>query len=81
MLAELRRLTDRPNLGPGDLPALLRRIELRPSDTHLLVDRAALIGDEHPELAIQDIYRRLRENERLVHEDGTTLRLALPPAA
>ena len=79
VLDQLRRLTNRPSLGAEGLLALLRRVELRPCDTHLILDRAAFIGPDHPELALQDLDGRLAAGERLVMEDaGETLRVALP---
>ena len=79
VLAELRRLADRPDLGADDMPALLKRLELRSGDTHLVLDRAALFGDDHPQLALEDLRGRLSEGERLVIEpDRKALRVALP---
>ena len=79
VLAELRRLSDRPGLDADDVPALLQRLELRTADTHLVLDRDALFAGDHPELALEDLRGRLREGERLVVEpDGRSLRIALP---
>ena len=79
VLHELRRLADRPNLGADDIPSLLQRIELRSTDTHLVLDRAALFGDDHPELALEDLQGRLGDGERLVIEPGgASIRVALP---
>ena len=77
--AELRRLADRPGLHRDDVPALLKRLELRSTDTHLVLDRDALFGDDHPELALEDLRARLADGERLVVEPGgKALRIALP---
>ena len=79
VLAELRRLAERPDLGADAIPALLKRLELRSSDTHLVLDRAALFGDDHPELALEDLRARLGGGERLaVEPGGHALRIALP---
>ena len=80
VLAELGRLADRPSFGAGDLPALLRRVELRPTDTQLVLDQAALFGLDHPELALEDLRRRLAPDERLVVEASSppALRICLP---
>ena len=79
VLAELRRLTDRPGLSAAELPALLRRVEIRSADTHLVLDRLAFVGDDHPDLAVQDLDARLAPGERMVMEDaGAALRIALP---
>ena len=79
VLAELRRLADRPGLGHADVAGLLVRMELRAADTHLVLHRAALFGDDHPELALEDLQGRLQAGERLVQEPGgEALRIALP---
>ena len=62
-----------------DVPALLKRLELRANDTHLIVDQEALFEGDHPELALEDLRARLAADERLVAElEGHTLRIALP---
>ena len=78
VLGELRRLADRPSIGAGDVPALLKRLELRANDTHLIVDQEALFNGDHPELALEDLRARLTADERLVMEPGGRLRIALP---
>ena len=79
VLADLRRLASKSALGAGDVRALLHRVELRRTDTHLVLDRVALFGDDHPELALQDLRARLGDGERLVVEPGgQALRIALP---
>ena len=55
VLAELRRLADRPALGAADVTDLLTRIELRSGDTHLVLDRDVLFQGDHPELALEDL--------------------------
>ncbi len=79
VLADLRCLADRPALGADDVHALLKRLELRRADTHLVLDRGALVGADHPELALEDLRARLGAGERLVLEPGgKALRVALP---
>ena len=80
VLCELGRLADRPSLGAPDLPALLRRLELRATDTQLVLDQEALFGLDHPELALEDLRSRLRPGERLVVEPTSppALRISLP---
>ena len=77
VLTTLRRLTDGPALGTEELRALLRRIEARPADTHLLLDPGALAVGNHPDLALQDLESRLHPGERMV-QDGDLIRIALP---
>ncbi len=79
VLAELRRLSGRPQLTPEQIPLLLRRVELRSAGTHMILDRGELVGEDHPELALQDLEGRLGSRERMVVEpDGDGLRIALP---
>lgn len=74
----LCRLYGRPDGVWDDLGSALRRIEVRPSDIHLLVDAATVFAGDHPELAIQDLRSKLEEGERIVLEDGgRTIRVAL----
>ena len=79
VLTEMRRFTDKPTLDSADVLKRLLRIELRQADTHLILDRAAFVGDDHPELALQDLEARLGAGERMVMEgEGAALRIALP---
>ena len=81
VVSELRRLSGRAHLQEEDVPALLKRIELRAADTQLLVDRGALFGLDHPDLAIGELEARLLPGERVVLEPGAkapALRIALP---
>ncbi|CAN5134231.1 hypothetical protein BH09PSE2_BH09PSE2_09350 [soil metagenome] len=44
-----------------------------------MLDRIAFVGDDHPDLAVQDLDARLGDGERMVMEDGgAALRIALP---
>ena len=80
VVEEVRRLADSPHTGLATLLALVLRIELRPAETHLILDQAKLFGDDHPVLALDDLRGRLGSGERLVGEPGDppTLRIALP---
>ncbi len=51
IVEHLRRLTGRPALGPDELRTLLRRLELRRTDTQLVLELEALADGDHPELA------------------------------
>ena len=79
ILSELRRLGDRPHASADELTTMLLRIELRPEDTHLVLDAALLFAGEHPELALDALRSRLRPGERVVEEPGdrAALRLVL----
>lgn len=75
----LRRVRGRPDDGWDDLGSALRRLEVRASDTHLLLDAGEVFAGDHPELAFEDFRSRLGEGERAVLEnDSRTIRLALP---
>ena len=78
--AELRRLSDRPDATSEQLVAMLVRLELRVGETQLVLDQALLFGEDHPELALQDLRARLTPDERLVQEPGpiSALRIAIP---
>lgn len=71
------------NAEAGDLKDLLRRIELRADETHLLLDCEQLFPGEHPELSLAASRRRLSEGEQAVAERGgaAAIRLVLPEGA
>ena len=80
VLHELRRLSGRSAAEPAALLTLLVRLELRPEETHFVLDQTVLFGCDHPELATEDLRSRLGTGERLVVEPGEEprLRIALP---
>jgi site-specific DNA recombinase len=77
ILSELRRLSGHAG---AEIVPLLQRLELRPDETHLVLDQAALFRTDHPELALQDLMSRLKPGERAVLEPGepAAVRVALP---
>ena len=77
---ELQRIAGRTELAAADVASLLRRLELRPGDTQLVVEQEALFGLDHPELALEALKARLAPGERVVAEPGPTpaLRILLP---
>jgi len=80
-LAEiLARCSARPSIEAADLKVMVRRLELRADQTHLVVDREALFPGEHPELAMTALRKRLRGGEQAVAEcgDAASIRLVLP---
>ena len=70
VLNELRRLSGRHHAGAAELSPMLLRIELRPEETHLVLDTAPLFAGEHPELAFDALRGRLKPGERVVTEPG-----------
>ena len=80
VLSELRRLSGRAHMEEADVPALLKRIELRSADTQMVLDQAAMFGLDHPELALAELQERLQPGERVVEEPckPAALRIALP---
>ena len=77
ILTELRRLTGKPQLSAADVPALLSRIELRVSDTHLVLDLAA--ASSGAAWWLQDLEARVGPGERVqVEPNGAAIRISLP---
>jgi site-specific DNA recombinase len=72
LVEQLRRLMGRAELGPGDLKSCLRRVELRSTETHLVLNADAVLAGDHPELARQAFEQRLRRGEQLLTEPGST---------
>ena len=75
VLNELRRLSGRHHAGAAELAPMLLRIELRPEETHLVLDPTPLFAGDHPELAYDALKARLTPGERVVDEPGDTLAL------
>ena len=77
---QLRRLADRPLIEVDDLARLLRRVEIRTDEIHLVIDTAEFFPDEHPDLCLSALKRRIREGEQVVPESGTpgAIRVVLP---
>ncbi len=80
LVEHLRRLADRPELGPGELSALVQRVELRRADTQLVLEAEALFAGDHPSLALEELQGRLAPGERAVWEAGNrpAIRISLP---
>ena len=70
VLNELRRLADLPHAGAPELTPMLLRVELRPDETHLVLDPLTLFRGDHPELALDTLKGRLTPRERVVTEGG-----------
>ena len=78
MTAEMSRLTGRSDLDATSLAELVHRVELRSSDTHLVINAASCFPGEHLELALSAVRRRLEEGEEAVIEmGGSRLRIVL----
>jgi site-specific DNA recombinase len=80
LAAQLSRLTGREGLGSADLTGYVRRVELRSSETHVVLDAGAIYAGDHPDLARQAVEGRLRPGEQLLPEPGAkdAIRLVLP---
>jgi site-specific DNA recombinase len=80
ILDHLRRLSDRADDGWSTLEPILERVEARSTEAHLLLRAEPLFGGDHPELAFEDLQRRLREGERAMFEtrEGDLVRIVLP---
>ncbi len=76
----LARLAGQPGATWSDLDALLVTIEVKPQETHLILDAKALFGPEHPEFAWDRLRERLALGEQAVIEakHSSRLRIRLP---
>ncbi len=76
----LARLAGRPAAAWGDLDPLLVMIEVKPRETHLILNAKRLFGSEHPEFGLDRLRERLVAGEQAVAEPGqpSRLRIRLP---
>nr|QQZ51163.1 hypothetical protein JKL49_08550 [Phenylobacterium glaciei] len=70
LVAQLGRLMARDDVTPVDLKSLIRRVELRATETHLVLDADQLFVGQHPALAQQALERLLQPDEQLLSEPG-----------
>ena len=80
-LAELvARLSGRADIQTGELRVLIRRVELRSTETHVVISGRDLFPGEHPDLALSALRRRLGDGEQVVAERGASaaFRVVLP---
>jgi site-specific DNA recombinase len=77
LVDELQRLSGGRPIGLGKLRDVLNRVEIRTQAVHLVADRRTLLGDEHPELALVDLRRRLEAREQAVLEPEDRIRIVL----
>lgn len=70
LVTQLRRLMGREDILPVDLKTWIRRVELRATETHLILDADEVFAGDHPELARQAFERRLQPGEQLLSEPG-----------
>ena len=77
---QLCRFAEVARLDDARVRALLRRVELRENATHIVIDAEALFGDDHPDLALEDLQARLGAGERAVREpdDPGAIRIVIP---
>ncbi len=76
----LARLVGRPDAAWSDLDPLLIMIEVKPRETHLILDANALFGAEHPAFGLDRLRERLTIGEQVVAEPDqpSWLRIRLP---
>jgi len=74
------RIAERPDISMRDLATYIRRLELRPSSTELLIDARALFGARSVDLSVREARARLAEAEELDWDDPqrSILRLKIP---
>jgi site-specific DNA recombinase len=80
IIEQLCRFAHVARLDDARLRALVRRVDLRDNATQIVLNTDALFGDDHPELAFEDLQAKLSVGERLVREpdDPTAIRLVMP---
>ena len=76
----LARLAGRPEAAWNDLDPLLIMIEVKPRETHLILDANALFGPEHPTFGLDRLREHLAIGEQAVAEPDqpSRLRIRLP---
>ena len=62
----LAKLAGRPDAAWSDLDPLLVMIEVKPRETHLILDGKTLFGAEHPEFGLDRLRERLAIEEQAV---------------
>ncbi|MDB5425208.1 MAG: hypothetical protein JWQ29_2624 [Phenylobacterium sp.] len=78
LVSELQRFAPHRRLLDTDLATVLRRVDVREDRVHIVIDGAALFGDEHPDLMPSDLRQRLDLGEQAVSEDVGGIRVVLP---
>jgi DNA invertase Pin-like site-specific DNA recombinase len=80
VIEQLCRFAEVARLDDTRVRALVRRVDLRENTTRIVLDADALFGDDHPELAFEDLQTRLGVGERAVREpdDATAVRILIP---
>jgi DNA invertase Pin-like site-specific DNA recombinase len=79
LVEHLRRFTGSVSIETADLASLLHRVDLRSLDTHIVLDRKATFADDHPEIALAGVRRRLAPDETAVLDPGEKrIRIVLP---
>lgn len=79
IVSALQRFTGRTTIAIADLAVLLSRVELRPAETHIVLDREAAFPRDHPDLVLAGVRRRLVSDETAVLDRGdATIRIVLP---
>ena len=80
LIQMLQRLSGNPAIPVEAIGDLLHRVELRSSETHMVVNAPALFPGEHPDLVLGALRRRLQADEQVVRESAATnaIRIVLP---
>ncbi len=79
LVATLQRFSGRTTIAVADLATLLKRVELRSTETHILLDREASFPRDHPDLVLASVRRRIAADETAVLDCGdTSIRVVLP---
>ena len=77
---QLCRFAEVARLDDAGVRTMLRRVDLRENVTQIVIDAEALFGDDHPDLALEDLQARLGAGERAVREpdDPGAIRIVIP---
>lgn len=79
LVEALQRFTGRASITVPDLGALLSRVELRRSETHIVIERDASFPGDDPDIALAGVRRRIGPDEMAVLDRGEdAIRIVLP---
>ncbi len=79
LVATVQRFSGRTTIAVADLATLLSRVELRSTETHIVLDREASFPRDHPDLVLAGVRRRIASDETVVLDRGdASIRIVLP---
>jgi DNA invertase Pin-like site-specific DNA recombinase len=79
LVEQAQRLAGRATIEVADLAALISRVDLRRTETHIVFDREATFPGDHPDVALAAVRRRAAPDETAVLDRGEkAIRIVLP---